>query len=105
MSEQVRVGSLTGAGAAVNVELGWTPDFVIAWNATDGDIRYEWFNGMGAADALQITNHADTQLSLITSAGIDAYAGSTTAEKGFTLSSTICENAKVIRWAAFRNTP
>lgn len=36
--ETIRTGILVGTGAAINVELGWIPDFVEVWNATDGDL-------------------------------------------------------------------
>lgn len=32
-----RAGFIHGTGAAINVELGWIPDFVIVSNVTDGD--------------------------------------------------------------------
>lgn len=97
---RVKVGSYTGTGAAINVSLGWTPDFVHVWNATDGDITWDWFNGMGAADVLQITNHADTQLSLVSSNGIDTYAGSTSAAEGFTVGTALSESGKTFRYIA-----
>lgn len=34
---QITTGFLRGTGAAVNVELGWVPDFVMVVNLTDGD--------------------------------------------------------------------
>jgi len=34
---QVACGFLRGTGAAINVELGWIPDFVTVINLTDGD--------------------------------------------------------------------
>lgn len=40
-SGQVATGFLRGTGAAINVELGWIPDFVKIINLTDGDITYE----------------------------------------------------------------
>ncbi|SKB32392.1 hypothetical protein [Sphingopyxis flava] len=103
MANGFKAGSYTGTGAAITIELGWVPDFVIVWNATDGDARWEWFNGMGAADALAIANHDSTQLSLITSNGIDAFTG-TAGDKsaGFTVGSALSESAKVFRYAAFR---
>lgn len=36
-SSQVACGFLRGTGAALNVELGWIPDFVMVFNLTDGD--------------------------------------------------------------------
>lgn len=38
MTEQVKTGFLRGTGAAINVELGFVPDFVMVINMTDGDL-------------------------------------------------------------------
>lgn len=100
----VKVGTYTGTGAAINIELGFIPDYVRIVNATDGDIAWEWFYGMGAADALQGTNHADTQFSLITSNGVDSYSPTDfTNNKGFTVGTSLSENAKVFYYVALRN--
>lgn len=96
----IKVGSYTGTGAAVNVSLGFTPTYIKIWNATDGDICWEWFNGMGASDALQITNHADTQVSLITANAVDTYAGSGTAAEGFTVGTALSESGDTFRYLA-----
>lgn len=40
---QVATGFLRGTGSAINVELGWIPDFVKIISLTDGDITYENF--------------------------------------------------------------
>lgn len=68
---QFKAGSFTGTGAALNLEIGFVPDFLILFNGTDGDVIQMWWNGMGAADAAQI----DTEVSLETSNGIDAFEG------------------------------
>jgi len=41
---QVACGFLRGTGAAINVELGWIPDFVMVINLTDGDDI--WMNAL-----------------------------------------------------------
>lgn len=97
---RVAVGTYTGNTAAQNISLGFTPTYVKVWNATDGDTSWEWFSGLGAGDALKSINHADTQFSLLTSNGIDAYAGSSSASKGFTVGTDLAENAKVFRYIA-----
>jgi hypothetical protein len=38
--ENVKCGLIRGTGSAENIDLGWTPDVVILWNHTDGDIIY-----------------------------------------------------------------
>lgn len=106
--DQVKIGTVTGTGAAINVELGWIPDYVRIVNATDGDTIHEWFNGMGAGDAikeLSVTDNGATgtvSLALITSNGIDAYTADDNND-GFTISAAISESAKVLRYVAMRN--
>lgn len=97
------VGSYTGTGAAVNVELGFDPSYIRIWNETDGDIVWEFYRGMTAGHALQITNGDTTQLSKITSNGISPYAGARgTASMGFTAGTALSESAKTFRYVAFR---
>lgn len=104
MANSVKVGTYTGTGAAINIELGWVPDYVRVWNVTDGDVSWEWFNGLGAGDVLQNTNHASTQNSLVTSNGIDTYEPEDfTNSQGFTVGTTLSESAKVFRYVALRD--
>lgn len=99
----VKTGSYVGTGAAVTVELGFTPDYIRVWNETDGDEAYEWFKGMTNGHALKSANNASTQFSKITSNGISGYAG-TVADKsaGITFGSALSESGKTWRYAAFR---
>lgn len=45
--DQVRTGFIRGTGAAVNVSLGWIPEYVKVVNATDGDVFYAGFPAGG----------------------------------------------------------
>ena len=109
MANSIKTGTYTGDGAAQNIEIGFVPDYVRVINATDGDIAWEWFNGFGAGDALQTINVVDSGtsgaagMSLITANGIDAYEGSTSAGKGFTIGTALSESAKVFHYIAMRN--
>lgn len=96
----VKVGSYTGTGAAINIPLGFTPAYIRISNVTDGDAHWEWYNGFGAADALQAVNSASTQFSLITSNGVDLFAGSGTVAEGFTVGSALSESGKTFRYVA-----
>lgn len=99
----VKTGSYAGTGAAINIQLGWNPDYVRIWNETDGDETYEWFKGMTNGHALKSANNASTQFSKITSNGISAYDGvAGGAKKGFSIGSAVSESGKTFRWAAFR---
>lgn len=99
----VKTGSFVGTAAAVNVELGFVPDYIRVWNETDGDEVYEWFKGMTNGHALKSGNSASTQFSKITANGISAYAG-TVADKsaGVTFGTALSESGKTFRYAAFR---
>jgi hypothetical protein len=101
MASQLKVDSFTGNGAVQNIELGWIPDFLIIFNATDGDLVGLWANGMAAGTnvdiaAAAITNAAD---------GITAYVGDSTHKEGFTVGTDYSESAKVFRYVAMRNLP
>lgn len=100
---RITTGTYTGTGSAVNVEFGFEPAYVRCFNETDGDIMWEWFSGMTNGHALQVTNHAATQVSKITSNGISAYAGAAgSAAKGITFGSALSESGKTFRYVAFR---
>lgn len=97
----IKVGTTTGTGAALNIPLGFAPAYVKVWNITDGDIIHEWYTGMTDGHALQSGNHASTQFSRITSNGISAYAGSdASAAIGITLGTAISENGKTLGYMA-----
>lgn len=81
---------------ATTITLGFKPRKVEVWNETDL-ARYEHIYGQTAAYAYKITNHADTQVSIITSGGI------TLTNNGFTVGTGIGDTASdVIRWVAYR---
>ena len=99
-NDLIRVGTVTGTGAAINISLGWIPDYVKVVNLTDGDTIDEWFRGNGAATSIR------TVLAVATNAanGISEYAGTEAGVgKGFTIGSAISESAKVLNWFALRN--
>jgi hypothetical protein len=48
------VGTVTGTGAALNVILGFKPDFVQLVNATDGDQVDVWYRGMAALTSINV---------------------------------------------------
>lgn len=97
----VKVGTTTGTGAALNISTGFVPTYIKVWNITDGDIVFEWFTGMTDGHALQSANHASAQFSRITSNGFSAYAGAdASAAVGFTIGTAISENAKSLGYYA-----
>jgi hypothetical protein len=58
-----------GSPAAISLSLGFTPRYVKMVNATTFQIQ-EWFEGLGAADAVKSANHDTAQFALITTGGI-----------------------------------
>jgi len=180
--ESFKSGEVVGNGAAINVELGWIPDRVEVYNATDGDIvtvgfpnrmiipfsgggtnelaagdkitgattgatayieevllySGSWAGGdaagffvverdnidgtfgsenvVGEADGatddatvtVQVTHgyNVDTEVAAANpgDTGLSAYIGSSGANaKGFTIGLTVAEEAKLLRWSAWRN--
>lgn len=90
----IKIGTVEGTGAAINVSCGFTPVYVKLVNIDDaGGLAptLEWFSGMGAGDALKTLKIVDSGTTanassqIITSLGIDTYAGSASAAKGFTI--------------------
>lgn len=110
MAAEIKTGTYTGTAAAVNIELGWNPDYVRIINITDGDDAWEWFTGMAAASAIYSRNIVDNatsgngSLTKITSNGVSAYnPTNNTNKKGFTAGSALSENGKTFAYVAQRN--
>ena len=98
-NDLIRVGTVTGTGAAINISLGWIPDRVEVVNVTDGDTVDIWYRGMTNGTSISIVLAA----AMRATNGISEYAGTATAAPGFTIGSDISETAKVLRWCAMRN--
>lgn len=109
MAQEMRSGTYTGNAAAINIELGFTPDYVKIVNITDGDDAWEWFSNMPNASAIYYKGIVDNgataaaALSKITANGVSPYAGGPANAKGFTVGTALSENAKVFSYLAFRN--
>ena len=98
MNPTTRFGTVTGTGAAINVSLGFVPDYVEVVNVTDGDTIDKWYKGMAAGTSITIAAAAATR----GSNGISEYAGTEGGTAGFTIGSGISESAKVLRYMAIR---
>lgn len=101
MSDAIKTGTVTGTGAAINISLGWKPDYIRVLNVTDGDTVDEWVNGMAAGTSITVAAAAATR----GSNGLSQYDGTASATPGFTIGSGISESAKVLAWVAMRNHP
>lgn len=103
MLQNFATGTLDGTGAAINIEIGWIPDHVVVQNIEAADFaRLEWYTGMTAAHAIKTVTSTKSK---ITSLGISAYAGTTTAQQGFTIGADTDVNVvdEALTWMAFRN--
>lgn len=110
MASETKVGTYVGNGAALNIELGWTPDYVKVVNLTDGDGSWEFFPGMTAGHAIYtraVTDNATTgnaSMSRITSNGISPRNPTDfSGKKGFTAGSALSANGKTFGFIAVRN--
>jgi hypothetical protein len=89
---ETKVGTYTGTGAAINLQLGFTPAYFRTINITDGNAGITWFKGMGAGTG--ITEGA--ALATLASNGITSVSG------GVTVGTAGSVNAKVYRYFAAR---
>lgn len=97
----IKTGTVTGTGAAINVELGFTPKVVFLFNETDPGI-FIWTDQMANAEMVKLTDAP--ALTFPTSNGVSAYAGvAATTGKGFTIGADSDMNAAsdVIHYIAF----
>lgn len=98
MACNFKAGTYTGTGAAITLEIGFIPEFVIITNITDGDTVSLWYDGMAADTNVDIilasaTNAAD---------GITRYTGTVGANStGLTLGTDLSESTDVYRYVAF----
>lgn len=100
MASEVKIGSYTGSGAAINIELGFQPDHVRVVNETDGTFAWEWFRGMTAGHALQSNATGDN--SKITANGITTLTGGSNTREGFTVGTALSTATKTFRYVASR---
>lgn len=97
------MGSITGTGAVINVELGFTPQYVHIRNRTSRD-ELTWDDAMTAGHGTKRV--AAGTATAITSGGISPYAGSAgSAAVGFTLGTDADINAdtELLHYIAISN--
>lgn len=101
-------GIATGTGATLNVELGFTPDYVILINVSDGE-KIEWYRDMEdlGTELFGFKEVAAGTKSLLTTAatGVATYAGAegpSGSSKGFTIGATagVNVNTEELLWFA-----
>jgi len=102
----VAKGTVEGTGAAINISCGFVPRVVRVLNI-DGICTMDWTDDMGDAYGLKTADSGigTTDISLVTSLGISAYAGSEAANSaGFTIGADTDLNvsAETLIWVAHR---
>jgi hypothetical protein len=91
-----KVGTFTGTGAALTVNINFKPVFVRIWNETDGTQSFESVTGLTDDKAYQLLDSGvgTTDASLLAANGI------TLTANGFKVGTSISTNAKVYRFLA-----
>ena len=100
MDNSTKIGIVTGTGAALNVSLGFVPDYVRLVNITDGNVIAEWFEGQAEGTSVR-----DTGTALATAAapnGIATYLGTASNPRGFTIGSGLSLSGKQLGYVAIR---
>ena len=103
-------GTYEGTGAAANISCGFQPDFVMFFNAEDGDVAGMWSTKVdsGSFDdtkGIGISDDGSIHVAGIGSAGVSAYSGSSSAGEGFSLGTdaTLNESGKDFTYWGFRS--
>lgn len=102
----IATGTVEGTGADIVIQCGFQPRAVTLLNI-DGLARLEWTETMGAGYGFKTadTGAGVTDLSLLSSLGVTAYAGSEAANsEGFTIGADTDVNvsAETIEYIAYR---
>lgn len=103
MPTNIKTGTVTGTGAALNVSLGFAPDYVKVFNDTAGD-SIEWMSNMSAGHGFKrVAAGTGTK---ITTGGVSLFTGSATQQAGFTVGTdAVNTNGVVLRYVATANGP
>lgn len=113
---EIVTGSVEGTGGAIDVPLGWVPDYVKLFNYDDaGGLAptLEWWKGMADGHGLKGLGVADdgttgnASQAKVTANGISAFAGDGDTAPGFTIGADADLNAsgETIFYVAVRNGP
>ena len=97
---EIATGTYEGTGAAINIQLGWTPDYLRVLNTEDGDAGWTWFSGMDDGTAVA----EGAALAPLATNGVTPYAGDrdTAQSEGFTVGTSMSESGKTFRYVAMR---
>ena len=102
MATITKAGSYTGTGAALNISVGFIPDFVqiVCYTTPGSDV---WFGGLPAATSIVV---AGTPAIRAAPGGVTAFAGTPAlAGQGFSVGPALSVNASVYYYIAIQNGP
>jgi hypothetical protein len=102
MATITKAGSYNGTGAALNISVGFIPDYVMIVNvsAAAADV---WFGGFAAATSLTISGTAALRAA---PNGVTAFAGTPAlAGQGFSVGPGLSTNAQLYYYIAVQNGP
>lgn len=91
----MKVGTYTGTGSSINVEVGFVPDFLIIMNYTDGTPVVFWDSSMTAATSLDMAAAAASNAA----GSVSPYD---TNYFGFSTGADNSVSAKVYHYIAFK---
>lgn len=96
------IGSTTGTGSTIEIVLGFVPDKVVVFNATDRDVFHTWYRSFTDGYALEHKAAASaTNFQLLTSGGISKMDSS--SGQGFKILQTVSEDGKTLIYEAYRS--
>lgn len=103
MATITKAGSYTGSGAALNISVGFIPDYVMVCQVSATPSADVWFGGFAALTSLTISGTAALRAS---PNGISAFAGTPAlAGQGFTVGAGLSANAQLYYYIAIQNGP
>jgi len=99
MKQIPKLGSYTGTGAAIDLSLGFVPEYVEITNIATGE-TWKWFASMPAGSAIaEATSGAKSR---INANGVSPYAGSPTKPRGFSVGTALSGAAATFAYFAIR---
>ena len=105
MATITKIGSYTGDGNALNISIGFIPDYVrVMRTDTPGQID-EWFNGFDAATSITNATDAAAAAERASPNGITAFAGDATSGAGFTVGAALSVDTGTYYYVAIQNGP
>ena len=106
MNGHFQTGTEEGTGSAINVSMGYIPDYVKVFDEDGADhVVMEWVRSMGDGKGFKWVESTGTSHDFVSTNGISAYAGTDSVAEGFTIGADSDLNAadETLHWIAGRN--